>query len=147
LPISNPANLVVLDGHMPPLLQWLARFGLPSLVSIAATYAILRWSQRGHLREPTEVGPHVPSLGRGGMIVGIAIIFAAILLLVALALGFDLGLPTFIAGAATLLIVMVFRGTFPGASCHSLEDCSFLSKRSTGSACDVAKRSIARRLA
>jgi arsenical pump membrane protein len=111
LPISNPANLVVFDGHMPPLLQWLARFGLPSLVSIAATYAILRWSQRGHLREPTEVGPHVPSLGRGGMIVGIAIIFAAILLLVASALGFDLGLPTFIAGAATLLIVMVFRGT------------------------------------
>jgi arsenical pump membrane protein len=55
LPISNPANLVVFDGHMPPLLQWLARFGLPSLVSIAATYAILRWSQRGHLREPTEV--------------------------------------------------------------------------------------------
>jgi arsenical pump membrane protein len=53
----------------------------------------------------------VPSLGRGGMIVGIAIIFAAILLLVGSALGFDLGLPTFIAGAATLLIVMVFRGT------------------------------------
>src|SRR5947209_12592243 len=54
LPISNPANLVVFDGHMPPLLQWLARFGLPSLVSIAATYVLLRWAQRKHLRQPTH---------------------------------------------------------------------------------------------
>src|SRR5579884_3682361 len=99
LPISNPANLVVFDGHLPPLLQWLTRFGLPSLVSIAVTYAILRWTQRAHLREPTDPEPHVPSLTREGMIVGIALILAAGLLLVASALGLDLGLPTFIAGA------------------------------------------------
>ncbi len=110
LPISNPANLVVFDGHLPPLLQWLTRFGLPSLVSIAVTYAILRWTQRAHLREPTDPEPHVPSLTREGMIVGIALILAAGLLLVASALGLDLGLPTFIAGAATLVIVMLFRG-------------------------------------
>jgi arsenical pump membrane protein len=110
LPISNPANLVVFDGHMPPLLQWLARFGLPSLASIAATYAILRWTQRAHLREPTEANPHVPSLARGGLVVGIALIVAAILLLIVSALGFDLGLPTFLAGVATLVIVMCFRG-------------------------------------
>jgi arsenical pump membrane protein len=110
LPISNPANLVVFDGHMPPLLQWLARFGLPSVVSIAATYAILRWTQRVHLREPTEANPHVPSLGRGGLVVGLALIVAAILLLIVSALGFDLGLPTFLAGVATLVIVMCFRG-------------------------------------
>jgi arsenical pump membrane protein len=110
LPISNPANLVVFDGHMPPLLQWLARFGLPSLVSIAATYAILRWTQRIHLREPTEANPHVPSLARGGLVVGIALIVAATLLLIVSALGFDLGLPTFLAGVATLVIVMCFRG-------------------------------------
>jgi arsenical pump membrane protein len=111
LPISNPANLVVFDGHMPPLLQWLTRFGLPSLASIAATYAILRWTQRALLREPTEANPHVPSLARGGVVVGIALILAAILLLIVSALGRDLGLPTFIAGAATLIIVMLFRGT------------------------------------
>lgn len=110
LPISNPANLVVFDGHMPPLLQWLVRFGLPSLGSIAATYAILRWTQRAHLREPTEANPHAPSLTREGMIVGIALIVAAILLLAVSALGRDLGLPTFIAGAATLVIVTGFRG-------------------------------------
>jgi arsenical pump membrane protein len=111
LPISNPANLVVFDGHMPPLLQWLARFGLPSLASIAATYALLRWTQRPHLCEPTEADPHVPSLVRGGVVVGIALIAAAILLLIVSALGHDLGLPTFIAGAVTLIIVMLFRGT------------------------------------
>jgi arsenical pump membrane protein len=110
LPISNPANLVVFDGHMPPLLQWLARFGLPSLVSIAATYTVLRWSQRKHLAGPTQENPHVPSLERGGVIVGIALIIAAILLLVVSALGRDLGLPTFIAGLTTLVIVMFFRG-------------------------------------
>jgi arsenical pump membrane protein len=110
LPISNPANLVVFDGHMPPLLQWLARFGLPSLVSIAATYVILRWTQRAHLREPTEANPRVPSLQSGGIVVAIALTVAAILLLLISALGFDLGLPTFIAGAATLIIVMCFRG-------------------------------------
>src|ERR1700760_3466033 len=38
LPISNPANLVVFRLQMPPLGQWLASFGLPSILSIAATY-------------------------------------------------------------------------------------------------------------
>src|SRR5438270_5328652 len=95
---------------MPPLLQWLARFALPSLVSIAATYAILRWSQRKHLAGPTQANPHVASLERGGVIVAIALIVAAILLLVVSALGRDLGLPTFIAGAATLIVVMTLRG-------------------------------------
>jgi arsenical pump membrane protein len=95
---------------MPPLLQWLARFGLPSLVSIAVTYAILRWTQRAHLREPTDENPDVPSLTREGMIVGIALILAAISLLVVSALGLDLGLPTFVVGALTLIVVMFFRG-------------------------------------
>jgi arsenical pump membrane protein len=111
LPISNPANLVVFDGHMLPLLQWLARFGLPSLVSIGVTYVILRWTQRVHLREPTEEDPHVPSLERGGIVVAIALIIAAVLLLIVSAAGLDLGLPTFIAGVATLIIVMFLRGT------------------------------------
>ena len=45
LPISNPANLVVFGGHMPPLLAWLSRFGLASLVSIGVTYLVLRLTQ------------------------------------------------------------------------------------------------------
>src|SRR5471030_2451739 len=42
LPISNPANLVIYGSHMPPLLQWLPRYALPSAVSIVATYLTLR---------------------------------------------------------------------------------------------------------
>jgi len=46
LPISNPANLVIYGSHMPPLLAWLAQYTLPSLVSIAVTYVVLRFTQR-----------------------------------------------------------------------------------------------------
>src|SRR3954467_10573652 len=46
LPISNPANLVVYSGGMPPLGRWLLTFGLPSVASIVATYILLRWLLR-----------------------------------------------------------------------------------------------------
>ena len=35
LPISNPANLVLFSGHMPPLPDWLREFGVPSILSIS----------------------------------------------------------------------------------------------------------------
>src|SRR5437879_3718516 len=50
LPISNPANLVIFDGRMPPLLSWLAQFALPSVVSIGVTYLVLRLTQQGPLQ-------------------------------------------------------------------------------------------------
>src|SRR5277367_5138255 len=43
LPISNPANLVVFHNHIPPLDRWLASYGVPSLLSIAATFIAMRW--------------------------------------------------------------------------------------------------------
>src|ERR1700720_3787855 len=49
LPISNPANLVIYGSHMPPLLQWLPRYALPSVVAIVATYLLLRFTQRSAL--------------------------------------------------------------------------------------------------
>ena len=51
LPISNPANLVIYGNHMPPLLQWLPAYLLPSAMSIVATYLVLRWTQRGALHQ------------------------------------------------------------------------------------------------
>src|ERR1700676_391327 len=51
LPISNPANLVVFRTQMPPLLHWLASFGVPSVLSIAATYVVVRLCFRRELRE------------------------------------------------------------------------------------------------
>src|SRR5277367_1059167 len=45
-PISNPANLVVFDQHMPPLGEWLRIFLLPSAASILVTFLFLRWVSR-----------------------------------------------------------------------------------------------------
>lgn len=49
LPISNPANLVLYGGHMPPLGAWLRSFALPSLASIVVTFAALRLVERKRL--------------------------------------------------------------------------------------------------
>src|SRR5882757_9875447 len=60
LPISNPANLVIYGSHMPPLLEWLPRFALPSVLSIAVTYAVLRWTQRDALRQTVSADVKLP---------------------------------------------------------------------------------------
>src|ERR1700720_3007635 len=62
LPISNPANLVIYGSHMPPLLQWLPHYALPSVLSILATYAVLRWTQRAHLKQTISADIDVPKL-------------------------------------------------------------------------------------
>ena len=49
LPISNPANLVVFHTGMPPLGTWLADFGVPSLLSIVATFFVMRFLFRDEL--------------------------------------------------------------------------------------------------
>jgi arsenical pump membrane protein len=49
LPISNPANLVLYGSEMPPLWPWLKQFAVPSVLSIAVTYAVLRWRYRHEL--------------------------------------------------------------------------------------------------
>ena len=52
LPISNPANLVLYGGKMPPLGTWFASFALPSIASIAsimATFLMLRLVERNRL--------------------------------------------------------------------------------------------------
>lgn len=107
LPISNPANLVIYGAHMPPLLQWLPRYLLPALVSIGATYAVLRYTQRAELREAVEKAIELPELGRGGQVAlgGIGLTAAALLL----ASAFDkpLGLPTAITGVLTTAVVLL----------------------------------------
>src|ERR1700728_2400906 len=49
LPISHPANLVVFHNQMPPLGRWLLSYGVPSLLSIAATFITMRWLFRKEL--------------------------------------------------------------------------------------------------
>ena len=113
LPISNPANLVVFGNHMPPLPSWLAAFALPSLLSIAATYVVLRLTQRKALRRPIAERVDSPALSRGGRLAAFGIGLAAVALLSASALDIRLGLPTFLAGVATAGGVLLDRRQAP----------------------------------
>lgn len=107
LPISNPANLVIYGAHMPPLLQWLPRYALPSLASILATYAVLRWTQRDALRQDLSSDIQVPSLLTGGKAAAAGIGITAAVLLASSAFGIKLGLPTLLAGLATAALVLL----------------------------------------
>ncbi|MFZ1923795.1 MAG: arsenic transporter [Xanthobacteraceae bacterium] len=109
LPISNPANLVIYGSHMPPLLQWLPRYLLPSLASIVATYAALRFAQRRELRQIIAAEVPLPHLSAGGKTAAAGIAATAIVLLIASAFDIRLGLPTCIAGAVTAAIVLAQR--------------------------------------
>ena len=109
LPISNPANLVVYDGHLPPLLAWLARFLLPSIAAIVATFFLLRFVERDRLRGSAAVEVDTSVLGTGGRIALGAIGATAIILLTVSARGIPLGAPTGMMGAATLLVVWMLR--------------------------------------
>ena len=106
LPISNPANLVIYGRHMPPLLAWLPRYALPSVLSILATYAVLRWTQRHRLRERVASNIAVPDLSAPGKMAACGILATAGVLLAASSLDVQLGLPTFLAGALTVLLVV-----------------------------------------
>ena len=54
LPISNPANLVVFHDQMPRLARWLLAFAVPCLLSVVATFVVLRWLFRDELRATIE---------------------------------------------------------------------------------------------
>ena len=106
LPISNPANLVIYGSHMPPLLRWLPSYALPSVLSVATTYFVLRWTQRRHLRDAVSSDIETPELSLCGKLTAFGIAVTAIALLASSAFGIQLGLPTFLAGVATALLVL-----------------------------------------
>jgi arsenical pump membrane protein len=107
LPISNPANLVIYGNHMPSLQQWLPAYLLPSVLAIAATYVVLRWTQRRALDQPLAKEVPVPALTGGGKTAAIGIVATAGVLLASSAADIQLGLPTAIAGAVTAVIVLI----------------------------------------
>ncbi len=106
LPISNPANLVIYGSHMPPLLHWLPQYAFPSLLSILATYAVLRWTQGARLRQPVSADIDKPALSGGGRMAAFGIMATAFLLLASSGFDIQLGLPTFLAGIATAILVL-----------------------------------------
>jgi arsenical pump membrane protein len=113
LPISNPANLVVFGSHMPALGSWLAQFALPSVMSIGATYVLLRLTQRAPLQQRITAEIQMPPLTRAGRWTTFGIGLSAAVLLAASACDFKLGLPTFLVAALTASIVLVEAGQSP----------------------------------
>ena len=107
LPISNPANLVLYGGEMPTLGAWMMSFALPSLLSIGVTFLVLRWVERERLAGNCETLVETGTLSRGGKIALGGIVATAVVLIVASAEGLDLGLPTCIAGIATMVAICV----------------------------------------
>ncbi|CAB3803777.1 Arsenical pump membrane protein [Paraburkholderia caffeinitolerans] len=105
LPISNPANLVIFREHMPTLATWVARFALPSVLSIVVTYMVLRLLQRGSLSQTIDKESEPPKLSTAGRTTGWGIATMAVVMLGASALGFPLGWPTFAAGVAVFVAV------------------------------------------
>jgi arsenical pump membrane protein len=113
LPISNPANLVIYGSHMPPLLQWLPRYLLPSGLSIVATYVVLRWTQRSALEQTIASDIAAPRLSAAGKTAALGIVATAIALLAASAMDMQLGLPTAVAGTLTALVVLILERKSP----------------------------------
>jgi arsenical pump membrane protein len=104
-PISNPANLVVFDGHVPPLFTWLRIFLLPAIASVLLTFLCLRWILHQHLRGevPGELKP-MPLTPEGKLALA-GLLVAAAALIASSALGLPLGLPTFCAALLALAIL------------------------------------------
>lgn len=113
LPISNPANLVVFGKQMPPLADWLRIFALPSVVAVVATYLALRLTQRHALDVEVAEIPDISPLTLRGALAAFGIVLTAVVLLVASAMGRDLGLPTFVAGATVTAIILLIGRRSP----------------------------------
>jgi arsenical pump membrane protein len=107
LPISNPANLVVFHNQMPPLGRWLVSYGVPSLLSIATTFIVMRWLFRKELCAAIEGEvEETPLRSEGALVLGGLAAMVAVLL-TASSLGKDLGLPTCLAALVITAVVSI----------------------------------------
>ncbi len=107
LPISNPANLVVFRTGMPSLGHWLLSFGVPSLLSIAVTYGVLRLYFRRDLQACFSSEIEETSLRTTGKLVLAGLGFVVAVLLAASSFKQDLGLPTCLSAIALTAVVSI----------------------------------------
>ena len=115
LPVSNPANLVIYESHLPPLADWLRIFGLPSLLSVLVTFLALFITQKKHLGGSIDLQVPSQALSAGGKVALCGIIATTMLLTAVSAMNLQLGLPTAVAGALTACCVVLFLKKKPAA--------------------------------
>jgi arsenical pump membrane protein len=113
LPISNPANLVVFRSGMPPLGHWLASFLLPSVLSILATFLVLRWYFRKDLDGTLDQSVETIELQSSGRMVLCGLGLVVVVLLITSSLNRDLGLPTCIAALCVTAAVCIRNRSNP----------------------------------
>ena len=104
-PISNPANLVIFDQHMPPLGMWVRIFILPSSVSILVTFLYLWWASRKELRGEMRGEVKRVLLSTEGKLALVGLAIAAAALVSSSALGLSLGAPTCCAAVLAMAVV------------------------------------------
>ena len=107
LPISNPANLVIYQSHMPPLFLWLKRYLLPSICAITVTSIMLYFTQKRQLKQNINSAILISKLSVGGKTALWGIGITAVVLLGASAMNMKLGLPTAITGILTSALVLI----------------------------------------
>ena len=105
LPISNPANLVVFHDGLPPLREWMLAFGIPSVLSIISTYALMRLIFRKKLCAAIECEAPAKTLTGDGRLVLAGLAGMVAVLLTASSLNKDLGLPTCLASLVITAVV------------------------------------------
>ena len=113
LPVSNPANLVVFDAHMPPLTAWVRTFALPSVAAIGVTWAVLALLFRRDLSGSVEAATKVPRLSGSGRLAALGIVGVVLAMLAASGLGFPLGAPTLIATLLAVALVQASKREAP----------------------------------
>ncbi|MGI4757744.1 MAG: SLC13 family permease [Janthinobacterium lividum] len=113
LPISNPANLVVFHEGMPPLGQWLLSFGVPSLLSIAVTYGVMRLIFRKDLAHCVEGEVKGEPLKTEGKLVLAGLVLMTAVLLAASERNRDLGLPACLTALVITAAVSVRNKSNP----------------------------------
>jgi arsenical pump membrane protein len=92
---------------MPPVQQWLRYFGVPSVLSIAATYVTMRFIFRQELAAVIDHEvPAEPLRNEGKLVLG-GIAFMVLLLLAASSIKMDLGLPACLAALAVAAAVSI----------------------------------------
>ena len=98
---------------MPPLGQWLASFGVPSLCSIVATFLVLRLYFRKDLSERIEEEVEDCELKPAGKMVLWGLAFVVVVLLTASAFEKDLGLPTCLAALLITAVISIKERASP----------------------------------
>jgi arsenical pump membrane protein len=88
---------------------WLSEFGGASVVSIILTFVVLRFTQRSALAGELSQDVELPELSRGGRFVAGGIFLTGLLLLLASSLDWPLGMPTFVAGVVTAVVILVLN--------------------------------------